>query len=64
MLAKWRSAAAMVAAILSSMMRLVEGDPRALIVDSQEGGVSGVMLRRKAMRGGNDRELLSSRSET
>lgn len=45
-LARWRSTATMVVAVLSSMGRSGGGKANALITESQEGGVSGVLSRR------------------
>lgn len=62
-LAKWWSTAAMVAAVIISIVRPIEGGVLALITDSQEGGTSGIRTRRRAMRGENSGESQSSRSE-
>lgn len=50
MLARWRPTATMVVAVMSSMVAPVAGGVVALIIDSQEDGVGGVLSRRRAIR--------------
>lgn len=63
MLARWQLTAIMAVAVMSTMVTPVAGGTVALIIDSQEGGVGGVLSRRQAIRGRDGSESLSSRSE-